>query len=143
LSDIAALRGRVAALTTSLFRSKLQIFARTEGDDSAVKSFVITVDDGVVFRAPARFSSGGERPLYEHAIAPGSHVIGVEIERYDVRGQTYKTWQSSKFAVTIPEGKLLVADVLLEDDSDMADDFPDDQDGEYELEVELRARVAE
>lgn len=143
LSDIAALRARVAALTTSLFRSKLRVYVRTEGDDSAVKSFAITVDDGVVFRAPSQFSSGGERPLYEHAIAPGNHVIGVEIERYDVRGQTFKTWQVSKFAVVIPENELLEADILLEDDSDMADDFPDDQDGEYELDVKLRARVAD
>jgi hypothetical protein len=143
LSDIAALRGRVAALTTSLFRSKLRIYALTEGDDSVVASFVVTLDDGVVFRAPARFVADGERPIYEHAVAPGTHVIGIEIERHDARRRTYKTWQSSKFAIVVPENRLLEVDVLLEDDSDMAEDFPDDQDGEYELNVELRARTAE
>ena len=44
-------------------------------------------------------------------------------------------------SIVVPESKLVEAEVLVEDDSDMAVDFPDDQDGEYELNVRLRARV--
>jgi len=43
----------------------------------------------------------------------------------------------------VPENQTLEATVMLEDDSDMAEDFPDDQDGEYDLRVRLRAQVAE
>ena len=43
----------------------------------------------------------------------------------------------------VPEGKFLEAELKLIDDSDMADDFPDDEDGEYELKVKLRARVTD
>jgi hypothetical protein len=143
LSDIATLRGRVAALTTSLFSSKLRIYVQTEGDDARIDHFNITLDEGVVFQAPARFVAEDARPVYEHAVAPGNHVIAVEIERHDARGQTYKTWQVSKFSIVVPDKQLLEVDLKLEDDSDIAEDFPDDQDGEYELGVRLRARVTE
>jgi hypothetical protein len=41
----------------------------------------------------------------------------------------------------VPESKRLETSITVEDDSDMAEDFPDDQDGEYELGVKLRATV--
>jgi hypothetical protein len=143
LGDIAALRSRVAALTTTMFKSKLRVAIETDGDDARITKLVVTLDDGVVFVAPDRFSAEDEKVVYEHAVAPGHHVLGVEIERVDARGREYKTWQTSKMSVVVPESKTLETLVTLEDDSDMAVDFPDDQDGEYELNVKLRAQVAE
>jgi hypothetical protein len=143
LGDIAALRSRVAALTTTLFASKLRVVLEGRGDDARVSALSITLDDGVVFAAPERFDAGGERTVYEHAVAPGHHVVGVEIERYDARNKEYRTWQSSRFSVIVPESKLVEGHLTIIDDSDMAEDFPDDSDGEYDLRVKLRARVVE
>lgn len=143
LGDIAALRSRVSALTTTLFKSKLRVVVQTDGDDARITKLVVTLDDGVVYAAPARFSAEDGKVVYEHAVAPGHHVVGVEVERYDARGREYTTWQASKMAIVVPENKLLQADLYVEDDSDMAEDFPDDQDGEYELNVRLRAQVVD
>jgi len=141
--DIAALRGRVAALTTTLFASKLRVTLRAEGDNARISRLSVTLDDGVVFSAPARFSAEDERVVYEHAVAPGHHVLGVEVERSDVRSNQYTSSQITKLSIVIPEGKRVEAGVELEDDSDIAEDFPDDQDGEYELAVRMRARVVD
>lgn len=143
LGDIAALRSRVAALTTTLFASKLRVVVETKGSDARLAAFSVTLDGGVVFAAPERFSAEDERTVYEHAVAPGHHVVGVEIERYDARNKQYRTWQSSRFSVVIPESKLVDTHLTIVDDSDMAEDFPDDADGEYDLRVKLRARVVE
>ena len=43
----------------------------------------------------------------------------------------------------MPESKLVDAHLTVIDDSDMAEDFPDDADGEYDLRVKLRARVVQ
>jgi hypothetical protein len=143
LGDIAALRSRVMALTTTLFKSKLRIVIETRGDEARIDALGVTLDDGIVFAAPERFSADDERIVYEHAVAPGQHVLGIDIERYDARNKQYRTWQSSRFSVVIPENQLLEAHVVIEDDSDMARDFAADQDGEYDLSVRLRARVTE
>ncbi len=142
IADIATLRARVAALTTSLFSSKLRVFVHTDGDDARVQSFVVTLDDGVVFKGDPGFMAEDEKVVYEHAVAPGSHVVGIEVERQDTRGAAYRTWQTTRFAIQVPERQVLEAIVTVEDDSDMADDFPGDQDGKYELGVKLRAKVA-
>jgi hypothetical protein len=141
LADIAALRSRVMAVTTTLFSSKLRVVVELDGDDARVASFKITLDDGIVYAAPDRFSPGEPQVVYEHAVASGHHVVGVEIERYDARNRQYRTFQTSKFTVVVPESRRLETSVTVEDDSDMAEDFPDDQDGEYDLRVKLRATV--
>jgi hypothetical protein len=143
LGDIAALRSRVAALTTTLFASKLRVVVETRGDDARLASFNITLDGGVVFAAPDRFVAEDERVVYEHAVAPGHHVLGLDLERFDARNKQYRTWQSSRFSVVVPENKLVDTHLIVIDDSDMAEDFPDDADGEYDLRVKLRARVVQ
>jgi hypothetical protein len=141
LGDIAALRSRVSAVTTTLFASKVRVVVETRGSNARVANFTVTLDDGVVFTAPDRFIAEDERTVYEHAVAPGHHVVGIDIERFDARGAEYRTWQSSRFSVVIPESKLVDAHVVIQDNSDMGKDFPSDQDGEYDLRVRLRARV--
>jgi len=141
LGDIAALRSRVAAVTTTLFKSKLRVVLENRADDARIEALAITLDDGVVFAAPERFSADDDRIVYEHAVAPGSHVLGVDVERYDARARQYRTWQNSRFSIVVPESQLVEAHFRIEDSSDMATDFPSSQDGEYKLVVRLRARV--
>jgi hypothetical protein len=141
LGDIAALRSRVAALTTTLFASKVRVVIETRGSEARVANLSVTLDDGVVFSAPERFIADEERTVYEHSVAPGHHVIGVDVERFDTRSKEYRTWQSSRFSVVVPESRLVDLHLIIQDSSDMAKDFPSDQEGEYDLRVRLRARV--
>ena len=141
LGDIAALRSRVSAVTTTLFASKVRVVIETRGSDARVANFNVTLDDGVVFTAPERFIADDERTVYEHSVAPGHHVLGVDVERFDTRNKEYRTWQSSRFSIVVPESKLVDAHLIIQDNSDMGADFPSDQDGQYDLRVRLRARV--
>ena len=142
LGDIAALRSRVAALTTTLFASKLRVVVEVDDTDAArISGFSVTLDDGVVYAAPAQFSASEGKIVYEHAVSPGHHLLGIEIERYDAQNREYKSWQASKFSIVVPESQLVEAEVRMADDSSMAEDFPSDRDGEYDLRVRLRARV--
>ena len=52
LGDIATLRSRVSALTTTLFASKVRVVVETRGTDARISNFTVTLDDGVVFSAP-------------------------------------------------------------------------------------------
>ena len=143
LADIAALRGRVAAVTTTLFSSKLRVLVGVEGDDARIAAFRVTLDDGVVYSAPEKLGGNEPQIVYDHAVAPGHHMLGVEIERYDAHNREFRTYQASKFSIIVPESKQLETSFRIQDDSDMGSDFPDDKDGEYDLRVRLRARVAD
>jgi hypothetical protein len=143
LSRVASLRSRVAALTTALFSSKMKLELLASGDGVRVKALRVWVDGGVVYTAPPSASFELPAVVYEHAMAPGPHVVGVEIERYGADNQQFSTWQLSKFVVVVPERRTLWAQLELEDESSMAEDFPNDEEGEYDLRVRLKADVSD
>jgi hypothetical protein len=143
MSRVAALRSRIAALSATLFSSKLRVELRAAGDTVRLKSLKVSLDGGLVYTAPAQ--SVFERPqvVYEHAVAAGPHVLALEVEQQDLRQPQFSTWQTSRFVVVVPERRQLWTRFELEDDSNMGEDFTEEQAGHYELNVRLHAEASE
>jgi hypothetical protein len=143
MSRVAALRTRIAALSAALFSSKLRIELRSAGDGVRLETLRVSLDGGVVYTAPAQAFFDQPQIVYEHAVAPGPHVVGVEVERKDAQQPQFSTWQSSRFVVNVPEKRLLWTRLELEDESSMGEDFAEDEAGRYELSVRLEVEVSE
>ena len=126
-----------------MFSSKLRIEVRALGDTVRLESMHVSVDGGLVYTAPSRAVFEQAAIVYEHAVAPGSHVVSIEVERHDARNPQFSTWQESRFVVLVPEKKLLWTRLELEDESSMAEDFEQDDEGQYQLRVKLLAEVAD
>jgi len=143
MSRVAALRSRIAAMSATLFSSKLRVELRAAGDSVRLKSLKVSLDGGVVYSAPAQ--SVFERPevVYEHAVAAGPHVLALEVEQQDLRQPQFSTWQTSRFVVVVPERRQLWTRFELEDDSSMGEDFAEEQAGHYELSVRLSAEASD
>lgn len=137
LAELVALRARVDALTATLYESKLRISLEADGDEARIVALTVTVDGGVVYTAPAGFVGAEEITVYEHAVAPGRHVIGVEVERTASRSPGQRSWQASRYAVDVPEKRTLAARLEVEDDSSMDDPTS----GEYHASSRLNVEV--
>jgi hypothetical protein len=143
MARVAALRARIAALGAALFTSALRIELRSQSDTARLKTLRVSLDGGVVYTAPAQ--TVFERPelVYEHAVAPGPHVIAVEVERQDLLEPRFSTWQTSRFVVVVPERRRLWTRLELEDESSLGEDFKEDEAGQYELSVRLQVETGE
>lgn len=139
LAELVALRARVHALTAALYESKLRISLEADGEDVRIVALTVTVDGGVVYVAPERFVGADGQVVYEHAVAPGRHVIGIEVERSDPRAHGYRAWQATRYAVEVPEKRTLLAHIEIEDDSSMEDPAS----GRYRSQAEMRVEVIE
>jgi hypothetical protein len=141
MGDIATLRARVAAIGDVLFKSRIAIRIETRGDHAKIGKLALSLDDGVVYTAPAGFFADDEVTVYDHAVAPGRHVLIVDVERRDDRGETFRTGQQSRVTLDVPDNQRLETYIRIDDDSDMASDFPSSQKGSYDLRVRVRAKV--
>jgi hypothetical protein len=139
LADLVALRARVHALGAALYESKLRISVEADGDEARIASLTVTVDGGVVYTAPDKFVGADETVVYEHAVAPGRHVIGIEVERFDPQARSYRVWQATRYAVEVPEKRTLSARVEIEDDSSMEDPTS----GRYRTHASMRVEVVD
>jgi hypothetical protein len=141
LADIAALRARVAAVSDTLFHSRVAVAIETSGDHGRIASLAVSLDDGIVWTSPATFRAEDATTVYDHAVAPGHHALGVEVERRDDRNDVFRTVQRSRFVIDVPADQRLAVELKLWDDSDMGADFPSDKSGKYELRVRMKAKA--
>jgi hypothetical protein len=142
ISEIAVLRARIATVSDNLFRSRLAVSVKTEGDKQRIEHLSVALDDGVVWEAPAGFSSPDDpTPTYDHAVAPGRHTLTILVDRKDARDATFTTQQSSRVAIDIPKDQRLEVEVRLEEDSSMGGKFPADHKGEYDLRIRVKAQA--
>jgi hypothetical protein len=141
LSDIASLRARVAAVSDTLFHSRIALSVEVDGDHGKVASLGVSLDDGVVWTAPPSFRPDAPTLVYEHALAPGHHAVTVDVERQDDRDDAFRSAQRSRFTVEVPAEQRLAVDIRVGDDSDIGGDFPSDRKGQYDLRVRVHAEA--
>jgi hypothetical protein len=141
LTDIGALRARVAAVSDTLFHSRIAITLEASGDHGRIASLSVSLDDGVVWTSPSTFRPEDPTTVYDHAVAPGHHAVTVDLERRDDRNDTFRSAQRSRFIVDVPADDRLAVDLKVWDDSSMGADFPGDKSGQYELRVRARAKA--
>jgi hypothetical protein len=141
LADVASLRARVAAVTDTLFHSRIAVAIETSGSHGRVASLSVSLDDGIVWTSPPAFRADSPTVVYEHAVAPGHHAVSVEAERRDDRNDTFRSTQRSRFVVDVPVDLRLAVEIKLSDDSNMANDFPSGKSGDYSLSVRMSAKA--
>jgi hypothetical protein len=141
MGDIAALRARVSTIGDTLWKSRIVVRVETSGSHAKIGKLALSLDDGIVYTAPPGFSADDETTVYDHAVAPGKHVLSVEIERRDDRGETFRTGQHSRVTLEVPENQRLETSIRIDDDSDMGSDFPSSQKGSYDLRVRVNAKA--
>jgi hypothetical protein len=139
LADIAALRARVAAVSDNLYQSRVAVALQTDGDHGKIARLAVSLDDGVVYTAPASFAASDMTIVYDHAVAPGRHAVTVDIDRKDDRDETFRTSQKNRFTVDVPRDHRVEVQVKIIDDSSMGKDFPADKNGRYDLRVRVKA----
>ena len=139
LADIAALRARVAAVSDNLYQSRVAVALQTDGDHGKIARLTVSLDDGVVYTAPASFAASDMTIVYDHAVAPGRHAVTVDIDRKDDREESFRTSQKNRFTVDVPRDNRVEVRVLVIDDSSMGKDFPADKSGKYDLRVRVKA----
>ncbi len=141
LAEISSLRARVAAVSDTLFHSRISIALETSGEHGRIAALSVSVDDGVVWTGREGFRAEDPVTVYEHAVAPGHHAVTVDLERRDDRESTFRTTQRSRFIVDVPTDEKLSVRLKVGDDSNMGGDFPSDKRGQYDLRVQARAQA--
>ncbi len=139
LADIAALRARVAAVADNLYQSRVAVSLQTDGDHAKIGRLTVSLDDGVVFTAPASFAASDMTAVYDHAVAPGRHAVTIDVDRKDARDEAFRTSQRSRFTVDVPRDHKVDVQVKIIDDSSMGGDFPSDRSGKYDLRFRVKA----
>lgn len=139
MDELVQARSRVTVLGRALFDTKVVIRVENRADDQLLRGLVLRLDGDPVHRSDAD-PGAGTTPLFEGFAAPGPHDLTIEVEQRARANESYRYVQRNQFRFEVVQGKITEIVIRLDDDSDIAEDFADDGEGEYD--VNMRVRVA-
>lgn len=142
MDDLVQARMRVHALGSELFRTRITVDLQDRTGDSVNLARVQVLLDGApVYQrdGPVEGGDDGVR-LFEGALAPGPHVLRLELEQRQGDDDAYRYSLAESFRFQVVRERSNEVTLILEDDSDMASSFPSGGEGRYE--VHTRMRVA-
>lgn len=139
MDELVQTRSRVAVLGAQLFQTKVRVRVENRADDQVLSNFTLRLDGAPIFEADGSISDEG-RQVFEGFAAPGPHELTVEAEQRARADDDYRYTQRDRYRFMVRQGALTEIIITLDDDSNLADDFADDGEGEYD--VRTRVRVA-
>lgn len=145
MDDMVQARTRAALVGKTLFKTLVRVKVQNlAGRDIVLGKIVLKLDGSPIFRGDGASLRGDEeRQVFEGFIAPGPHVLSAELEQNSKLDQAYGYSLRESYKFQALRDKRNELSLVLRDGSDMASEFPDDQDGEYDVRVRVRARTKE
>jgi hypothetical protein len=142
MDDMVAARQLVSTLGEELFRTRVAVTVQDRaGDDQSLARFALSLDGAPIFRTETEIEGGSEgRQVYEGALAPGPHVLTVETEQRASSDAEYRYVQHDTYRFVVVRDRRTELTIVLEDDSDIAQQFTSGGEGRYD--VHTRVRVA-
>jgi hypothetical protein len=143
MDDLVQARARVAVLGKSLFKTRVRIrIDNRAAPDQVAARAALFLDGAPIWSGDGSQLRDPERVLFEGSAAPGPHVLSLEIEQRARDEDSYRyTLRESYRFVALRERRSDLR-LVLDDDSDMAEDFKDDEEGSYEVQTRLEVRAA-
>jgi hypothetical protein len=145
MDELVQLRLRTATLGEQLFHTKLRVVVQNRaGGDNTLHRIRLTLDGAPIFNAGVgEFSGEDGREVWQGFAAPGPHVIGVEVEQRQRSDEEFRYTMRDTYRFSVLRERLTEVEIVLDDDSDIGEDFEDDEEGEFDVRTRFRVATRE
>lgn len=142
MDALVQLRSRVSVLGRQLFETRVRVRVDNQtAETQSLVRLVVSLDGAPVHQAEGAPREPKPEQVFDGYAAPGLHVITVEAEQRAKAGDKYRHTTRDTFRFEALRGKATVVTITLEDDSDIAEDFADDEAGEYDVRTRVRVEA--
>jgi hypothetical protein len=139
LDELIQARTRAAVLAKSLFKTRIELLMSRRADDQKIVHVRLGLDGVPVHDSDGSAVSGSDQArMFQGYVAPGVHEISVEITEQAKDNPTYRYTRSERFRIETKKNTSTQVELYLHDDSDMAEELPEGDDGKYEVSTRVR-----
>lgn len=139
MDELVQVRSRVAVLGRQLFRTRMRVVVQNRaGDDQTLSKLVIKLDGAPIFQGEGAQVPEDGQQVFDGFAAPGPHVMTVEVEQRARADDEYRYELRDTYRFQVIRDRLIEVEIVLDDDSDIAEDFADDEEGEFDVRTRLR-----
>lgn len=144
MDELVKARARVAIVGKALFKTKVRIILQNRaGDAQSLERIVLRLDGAPIYRKDGGAGLEDGQQVFEGFATPGPHALDLEAEQRSRANDGYGYTLRETLRVAVQKDRLTEITIVLDDDSDMAEDFPEDGEGEYDLRTRVTAATYE
>jgi hypothetical protein len=138
LDELIQARTRASVLAKTLFRTRIDINVVRRADDQQLVRIKLALDGMPVHDSDGSALREAEAHLFSGFVAPGTHEISIEITEQAKENPAYRYTRAERFRIETKKNTSTQVDVLLRDNSDMAEELPAGDDGKYDVSTRVR-----
>jgi len=138
LDELIQARTRASVLAKALFRTRIDINVLRRADDQQLVRIKLALDGVPVHDSDGAALRDDEAHMFSGFVAPGTHEISLEITEQAKENQAYRYTRAERFRIETKKHTSTQVDILLRDDSDLAEELPAGDDGKYDVSTRVR-----
>ena len=138
MDELVQARSRIAVVGRELFRTKVEVRINDRtGSSQSLTNLSLRLDGAPVFRKrDGKISE--DKKVFTGFATPGPHSITLDVTLRARDDGDYQQTRRETFRFKATKEKLTEISITLDDDSDIAEDFADDGEGEYDIRTRVR-----
>ncbi len=141
MDELIAARARVSVLSKALFNTPLSVHVVRRADEQRLSHLTLRLDGVPVHDSDGSALARGEADLYQGYATPGMHEVAIEVTEVAQANADYRYVRSERFRIALKKGMRTRVEFVLRDDSDMAEELPTDDEGEYDVRTRMRVEA--
>ncbi len=140
MDELVAARARAGVLARALFRTELEVEVIRRADAQRLARIGLRLDGAPVHESDGHALAADRAQLFAGYLAPGMHELAIEVVEAASASAAFGYTRSERFQIEVKKGQRTRVELVLRDDSDMAEEAAEGDEGEYHVETELRVR---
>jgi hypothetical protein len=141
MDELVQARARAGVLARALFRSQLAVDVVRRADAQRLSHVTLRLDGSPVHDSDGSGLARDRATLFTGYVAPGMHELSVELSEAAKENASFGYTRRETFRIELKKDRRTSVELVLRDDSDMAEEAADGDDGSYDLHTTLRVRT--
>jgi hypothetical protein len=141
MDELVQARARAGVVARALFRSQLAVEVIRRADALRLSHVTLRLDGVPVHDSDGSALSSDRATLFTGYVAPGMHELTVELSEAARENASFGYQRRESFRIELKKDQRTAVELVLRDDSDMAEEAAEGDDGSYQLETILRVRA--
>jgi hypothetical protein len=141
MDELVQARARAGVVARALFRSQLAVRVIRRADGQRLSHLTLKLDGAPVHDSDGSALARDQATLFTGYVAPGMHELSVELSEAAKENASFGYTRRETFRIELKKDRRTSVELVLRDDSDMAEEAAEGDDGSYQLQTTLRVRT--
>jgi len=138
MDELVTARARADVLAARLFRTQLVVEVVRRVDALKLEQLSLRLDDVPVHESDGSTLGLDRVQLFGGCVAPGMHALTIEVRERAKAGAAFGYVRRERYEIEIKRDRRTRVEIVLRDDSDIAEQAAEGDDGAYEVETAVR-----